>query len=542
MKFPAHAVVSLLLVAPVFLTDAFVVLPQPSAAQAFRNNHLVTLSAAESESTIEKLPDSSVELTVSVPGAATKAAYEKVCAEVSQNIEIPGFRKGSKIPPQILEQTIRQNSGPGAKGGKHPLKAQAITALVNKLVEPTLKEHDLDPIGQPEMVVPVEDMVEAFVPGEDMVIKVKCDVWPEISWKDSGTDEPIYKGLTGSYERRPFDQVKMNKALSDLAERYASLEKIDDASHVLQMGDACVVNMEGFMANDDGTKGEPLPNAASGDRVDVILGDGRYMEGLVEGLVGAKVGETVQVKVFFPDKLKDKTLAGKQAVFDVSVLEASTRTVPKMSDEFAAKVKPGLTEESLKDELRKAVDEEDSREFQGARNQALGSALADCLDVIIPDTLVTNQARDKFATMMTEMRDNGVSDEEIKNQIKPENFEKYKKIVQDDIIRDFRVSMATDEIARLEAIEVPDYQIEEQMEAIRKDAAQEGEELDETMVRGKVETTLQRQAVMDFLADNSKLDIVFKDDDFDPELMERLAAESLERMEKDAPIDAEIVE
>lgn len=243
-------------------------------------------------------------------------------------------------------------------------------------------------------------------------------------------------------------------------------------------------------------------------------------------------------------KLRDKTLAGKQAIFDVTVLEASTRTIPELTDEFAAKVKAGLTAESLQEELRKAVDEEASKEFAGARNAALATALAETLEVEIPDTLVTNQAREKFALMMTEMRDNGVSDEEIKNQIKPENFAKYKDIVKDDIIRDFRVSMATDEIARIEGIEVPDYQVEEQMEAIRKDAAAEGDELDENMVRGKVEATLQRQAVMDLLAEHADLDVQYKEDSFDPELMEKLAAESLERMATDpeAPVDAEIVE
>lgn len=231
-------------------------------------------------------------------------------------------------------------------------------------------------------------------------------------------------------------------------------------------------------------------------------------------------------------------------MFDVSVLECSTRTVPEVTDEFAAKVKAGLTAESLKDELRKAVDEEDAKEFVGARNAALGKALAETLEVEIPDTLVTNQARDKFAMMMTELRDNGMSDEDIKEQIKPENFLKYKDIVKDDIIRDFRVSMATDEIARVEGIEVPDYQIEEQMEAIRKDAAQEGDEIDENMVRGKVEATLQRQAVMDFLAEHADLDVNYKEENFDPELMEKLAQESLERVAQDSetPLDAEIVE
>lgn len=469
-------VLSLLMVSPLLMTDAFVPQRHP-----FISTPRTLLSMAESS--IEHLPESAVELTVTAPAAATKAAYDKACAEVSQNIEIPGFRKGSKIPAQILEQAIRQNSVDG-RGGKHPLRAQAITALVNQLVEPTLKEHELDPIGQPAMVVPVEEMVESFNPGEDLTIKVRCDVWPEVKWKETEDGSAVYKGLKGSYDRKPFDQEKLDKALSDLKERYASLEKIEDENHALAMGDACVVNMEGFMANEDGAKGDPLPNAASGDRVDVILGEGRYMEGLVEGLVGAKVGETVQVSVAFPDKLRDKTLAGKQAVFDVKVLEASTRTIPELTDEFAAKVKAGLTAESLQNELRKAVDSEDAKEFEGARNAALSKALAETLEVDIPDTLVTNQAREKFAMMMTEMRDNGVSDEEIKKQIKPENFKKYKDIVKDDIVRDFRVSMATDEVARIEGIEVPDYQVEEQLEAIRKDAAQEGEEIDDNMIRG----------------------------------------------------------
>jgi trigger factor len=238
-------------------------------------------------------------------------------------------------------------------------------------------------------------------------------------------------------------------------------------------------------------------------------------------------------------------LAGKAAVFDVTVLEASKRTVPELSDEFAAKVKAGLTAESLQAELRKAVDAEDAKGFVGARNAALSKALADTLEVDIPDTLVTNQAREKFALMMTEMRDNGVSDEEIKNQIKPENFLKYKSIVKDDIVRDFRVSMATDEIARMEGITVPDYQIEEQMESIRKDAAAEGDEIDENLIRGKVAATLQRQAVFDFLAEHAELEVIYEEEKFDEELMAKLAEESLQRMEKmkeQVPQDVEVVE
>lgn len=214
-------------------------------------------------------------------------------------------------------------------------------------------------------------------------------------------------------------------------------------------------------------------------------------------------------------------------------MEAQKRKLPEITDDFANKVRKGLSAQTLKDELQKAVDQEDAKEYVPARNDALAKALAKVMDVEVPDTLVTNQARDKFALMMSDMRSNGVADDEIKNQINPENFLKYKKIVKDDIVADFKVSMATDEIGRIENIEVDDYKIEEQMESIRKEAAESQEEFDETQIRSRVEATLQRQAVMDFLAENSDLEVEFVEDSkFDESLMEDLAKESIAR-EKD---------
>lgn len=64
----------------------------------------------------------------------------------------------------------------------------------------------------------------------------------------------------------------------------------------------------------------------------------------------------------------------------------------------------------------------------GARNEALGASLAEVVEVEVPDTLVTNQAREKYALMMTDMRNNGMGDDEIKQMINPENFIKYKDI------------------------------------------------------------------------------------------------------------------
>jgi Bacterial trigger factor protein (TF) C-terminus len=257
----------------------------------------------------------------------------------------------------------------------------------------------------------------------------------------------------------------------------------------------------------------------------------------VDQLFFDKIAAMCSQFLFSKQNLRDKTLAGKKALFEVTVLDASHRSLPELTDEFANMVRPGLNVENLLSELKKAVDSEDLKEYVGARNSALSAGLAKVMDVEVPDTLVTKQAQEKFALMMTEMRDNGLPDEEIKKQISPENFAKYKKIVKGDIVQDFKVSMAADEIARMEGIEVPDYAIEEQLENIRKDA--QGQEFDENMVRQKVEVTLLRGMVFDFLAEHANLEVKYATETFDEELMEKLAADSLAREQAAAAAETE---
>mmetsp|Transcript_22006 Transcript_22006/g.65159 ORF Transcript_22006/g.65159 Transcript_22006/m.65159 type:complete len:685 (-) Transcript_22006:492-2546(-) len=489
-------------------------------------------------STLERLPESAVQIIIPVPGSATKAAYDRACTEMSKSVSIPGFRKGAKIPPAVIESTLAQRGA-----GKNALREQAVQSLVSQLVEPALKdEHDLDPIGTPVLNPGAAELAESFVPGEDLELKVRCDVWPEIVWgAPPAGAEKSYHGLTGTYKRKPFDEERFQKALTDLRDRYATLSPAEEGT-ALGMGDACVIDMVGYMANDDGTKGEPLPDAASGDDVEVVLGDGRYMEGLVEGLLGAKVGDDVVVSVSFPEGLRDKTLAGKKAVFDVTVKEASHRHIPEVTDEFAEKVRKGLTADALKEELRKAVDQEDAKEFVNERNDALGKALAEVVDVDVPDTLVTNQAREKFAMMMTDFRDQGMDDNDIKLQITPENFLKYKNISKDGIVRDFKISMAVDEVARMEGIDVPADQVDEQIGALRKEMAEAGqsdEDMDENSLRAKVESTLQRRLVFDYLSEYADLDVEYDDNagqELDVDMLNDIAAESLAR-EKGITID-----
>ena len=90
--------------------------------------------SSSTENVVTRLENSSVLIAIPVPGDATRAAYDKVCTELSKTIQVPGFRKGSKLPAQLLEQSM------AAKGGRNALKIQAINELLSTLVEPALRE------------------------------------------------------------------------------------------------------------------------------------------------------------------------------------------------------------------------------------------------------------------------------------------------------------------------------------------------------------------------------------------------------------------
>jgi len=380
--------------------------------------------------------------------------------------------------------------------------------------------------------------------GREIPISVECDVWPIVGFKGEG-----YKGLKASYTRPPFDQVSYERSLDDLVDRYASLkikEGKEGEDPVLEEGDACVVLMDGFFVDSSapGGKGEPLPEGkASGDQVDIIMKKGRYMEGLVEGLIGAKKDEVRDVKVQFPNILKDKELAGKEAIFEVTVLTVDSRVLPPLDDEFAAKVRPGVegfTIEVLKNEIKKAVDEEgkDAETILKNRDAALEKSLLENVDMNVPESLVTTRCREKFALMLTEMRDNGSDDKIIKELVTPENFNKYRELTKDDVVKELKASIVVDEIGRLESIVVAPQEVTQLLERVKKEQEDNGnKEFDEAGVKSQIEATLMRRYVFDFLAKEAKELVVeevkveegSKGKEFDQKMMDDLLNESVKR-------------
>lgn len=132
-------------------------------------------------------------------------------------------------------------------------------------------------------------------------------------------------------------------------EQNAESEEITDRA--VETGDTATIDYEGKVdgvAFDGGTSTDyPLE-----------IGSGTFIPGFEDGIIGHNIGETFDVNVTFPAEYQSTDLAGKDAVFTVTIKSLSKSNVPELSDEFVKKVsKESATVEDYKKEVKSLLEE-----------------------------------------------------------------------------------------------------------------------------------------------------------------------------------------
>ena len=277
-----------------------------------------------------------------------------------------------------------------AQIGADAVKSKAIQDLSDRALSSVTNSGQVALIGQSRLAGGEDAIIDRYNPGQELNFDIQCDVWPELTWVKKLSDVPPLE-----VEQEPMDAAKVEAALRSLQERY--LAKTETAAGTkAAMGDVVKASMRGFVVNPDGSKGDELPAVASGDDLEVVLEAGKFMPGLVEGLVGAVAGETREVRVSFPSQVSRNLgadLAGKAAIFEVAVAAVLTRSLPELDDDFAESVRPGLSYQALYDEVRAAVGEEGDKRNVVKRNAAIEKAIVDLVECDVPATLIENQVQ-----------------------------------------------------------------------------------------------------------------------------------------------------
>lgn len=316
------------------------------------------------KATAEKLENGKVSLEIEVAPEQVEAALERAYRKVVKRLTIPGFRKG-KAPRAVVERQY----------GTGILYEEALEQLVPEAYQQAVEQTEIEPIDQPQVdIVELED-------GKPFRFKAEVTVKPEVQLGE-------YRGLKVTKWVSPVTDEQVDETLEQLRQQQAQLESVDRTT--VEEGDFVIIDFEGFL------DGQPFQGGAAKD-FQLEIGSGQFIAGFEEQLVGAEVGQLTEVNVTFPEDYGSEDLAGKDAVFKVTVKSIKVRRLPELDDEFAKDVSDKDSLEELRALIRENLEEESERHSMSHVRDDLVNAATENAQVEVPDILVERQLQDMLA-------------------------------------------------------------------------------------------------------------------------------------------------
>jgi len=327
---------------------------------------------------------------VSIDKGEIDRRVQLILMDVRDKVNLKGFRPG-KAPISLLKKL----HGDAALN-------QAVDEAVREMTDRVFRDRKERPATQPEVEVGEVDEET----GVDFT--VTTEILPEI---DTGGFKP--PKLQRKIAEPSDDDIQV--ALERLAEQSKSFEPAAKTRKA-KSGDAVVIDFSG------GIGGESF-EGGSGEDVQVELGAGRFLAEIETALVGAKAGDEKQVEVIFPESIQNQDLAGKAAVFDVSVKEVKTPKLPAIDDDLAKNF--GLDDlEALKQAVHEQLEGEAKQLSRQQVKRNLLDKLAEAYDFEVPDRMVEAEYQDIWRQIKQDMIAAGeASEEELAAKDEPDSEE-----------------------------------------------------------------------------------------------------------------------
>ncbi|NJK62611.1 MAG: trigger factor [Synechococcaceae cyanobacterium SM2_3_1] len=262
--------------------------------------------------TQEQRPGSRIGLTIVVEADQVKKTYEKTLRDLTQQVQVQGFRKG-KAPRNLVVRQV----------GKQRVMATAIDDLINGVLPKALEEIKTKPLTQFELDSQLEELFANFSTEQEFTFSGWVEVYPEVEVSE-------YQGLTVSPTRFFPDPEHVDNTINHWREQRATLLPVEDRPAAL--GDVAVINYEGF-----DTEGNPL-EGTSGEAFQLELQEDQFLPGFVAGIVGLSLDETKEIESQFPDDYMQESLAGTTVTFQVTLIDLKTKELPELDDEFVQSI------------------------------------------------------------------------------------------------------------------------------------------------------------------------------------------------------------
>ena len=280
---------------------------------------------------------------------------KKVFNKNSKYFNIPGFRKG-KAPMNIVEKYY----------GDEIFYEDTFNEVAPSVYDEAIKSEKLEVVSKPEI-----DIVQ-IGKGKDLIFTAIVDTKPEVKLGK-------YKGISVEKVEYKVEDKDVEDELNRMAERNSRMITVTDRA--AKKGDTAVIDFAGSV---DGVPFE----GGSAENHELELGSNTFIPGFEDQVIGMKTEAVKDVKVKFPEDYFSKELAGKDAVFKVTVHEIKKKELPKIDDEFAKDVSEFDTLKELKADIKSKKEKQNEETSKAQLEESAVKTVAADSSVEIPNGMV----------------------------------------------------------------------------------------------------------------------------------------------------------
>ena len=423
---------------------------------------------------VEKLEKNMAKLTVEVSAEDFKAAIKKAYNKTKNRFAIPGFRKG-KASQAVIEKMY----------GEAVFYEDAADEAINSTYAEAMKESGLDIVSRPEITVEQIGKDQAFIYSALVAVK------PEVTLGE-------YKGVEVEKADAAVTAEDVEAELKRVQEQNARLLTVEDRP--VADGDQTVIDFEGFVDGKgfEGGKAEDYP---------LTIGSHSFIDTFEEQLIGKNIGEECEVNVTFPTEYHAAELAGKPAMFKVTVKEIKVKELPALDDEFASEVSEFDTLDEYKQDIEKKLQERKEKAAASQNEDRVVAKVVENASMEIPekmiDAQVDNMLRETAQRMQSQglsmdlyMKYTGMTADQMKDQMRPE------------AVKRIQTRLVLEAVVKAENIETSEEKLDEEIAKLAEAYKMEADKLKSYMTdsdKDQMKQDLAVQAAVDLLVSEAKL-------------------------------------
>ena len=396
---------------------------------------------------VETLEKNMAKLVIEVPAEELEKALQAAYNKQKSKISIPGFRKG-KVPRQMVEKMY----GPGF------FYEDAANMLIPVEYEKAADECGLELVSRP--VIDIEQIEK----GKPFIFTAEVAVKPEVTLGE-------YKGLEVAKTDVEVSDEEVAAELEKEREKNARTISVEDRA--VENGDMIMLDFEGFVNGVafDGGKGENYP---------LTIGSNAFIPGFEEQLVGAKIGEDVEVNVTFPEEYQAKELAGCAATFKCKVNEIKVKELPELDDDFAQDVSKFDTLAEYKEDVKAKLAANKADAAKRAKEDAVIEKIIENAQMDIPEAMIDTQARQLVDEFAQRIQSQGLSFEQYL-QFTGMNLDTALEQMKPNAVKRIQSRLVLEAVVKAENLEVSEEDVKAEIAKMAETYKMDAEKLAEIM-------------------------------------------------------------